>query len=129
MKNIFLEETDEGPQLNFNFRDGIFEVKGTSMPEHPDEYYREVLTCLRMYVDDPSASKTKMIFKFLYFNTGTNPIIMRLLETLEKLMEKQHPVQVEWVYEHDDMDMKEVGEYFNALTRLNIQLFPIESID
>lgn len=129
MKNIFREETDEGPQLSFNFRDGIFEVKGTSMPEHPDEYYREALTYLQMYVDNPQAGKTKMIFKFLYFNTGTNPIIMRLLETLEKLTNKQHSVEVEWVYEHDDMDMKEVGEYFNALTKLNIELFPIESID
>ncbi|EAY27437.1 DUF1987 domain-containing protein [Microscilla marina] len=129
MKNIFLEETDDGPQLNFNFNDGVFEVKGTSMPEHPDEYYREVLTHLQIYVDDPTASKTTMVFKFLYFNTGTNPIIMRLLETLEKLMDKSHKVEVQWVYEHDDMDMKEVGEYFNALTQLDIKLFPIESID
>lgn len=129
MENINLKETENTPAIDFNFETGIFEIRGTSYPEYAKEFYEPILQALKEYSLVPTASQTSIIFKFHYFNTGTNSFITGIFKELEKLEKQGHPLQISWYHEEDDDDIKELGEYFASLTHLPIEIIDCESFE
>lgn len=129
MESLLIQETDVTPFVNFNFRDGLFEIKGVSYPEYSKEFYDPLIESLRDYVRQPYSTSTSMAFKFTYFNTGTNPQITAILKELEKLNElENHQVVVKWYFEEYDEDMKELGVYFSSLTELPLEFVACEEL-
>jgi len=128
MQNIHLTRTDNTPEINFNFQTGIFEISGVSYPEYAREFYEPVVESLEKYVENPPTYETKMVFKFTYFNTGTNTLITAILQALEALHQKGHKIDLQWHYEEDDEDMRELGEYFKTLTILPVTFVEVEEI-
>ncbi len=128
MQNIRLKRTENTPEINFDFQKGVFEIMGVSYPEYAREFYEPVLENLEKYAANPPTQKTRMMFKFTYFNTGTNTLITGILQSLEALHEKGHEIHLQWYYEEDDEDMKELGEYFTTLTVLPVEFVPCEEI-
>lgn len=130
MQDIFIEETDTTPQINLLFSKGKLTLKGVSYPEYAKEFYQPVLEAIREYVSTDPQKHTEMAFKFTYFNTGTNPLITGIMKELENLSNIEgKTVEVNWYYEKDDDDMKEVGEYLETLTELEIRFIPVDSIE
>ncbi len=128
MQNIFINRTETTPEIKFDFQKGQFEINGVSYPEFAREFYEPVLEALNKYVENPSAKVTQMAFKFTYFNTGTNTLISGILAALEKLVSNGHQVRLQWYYEEDDEDMRELGEYFKTLTTLPLEFIACEEI-
>lgn len=129
MQNIYIEESDNTPEVKFDFEKGKFEIKGVSYPEYAREFYQPILEAFNEYLLDPPTQHTEMAFKFTYFNTGTNPQINELISNLEKLSQKPgHSVSIKWYYEEDDEDIEELGDYFRLLTSLPIEFVQVEEI-
>jgi hypothetical protein len=126
MQNIHWEATDNTPLIDFDFEKGILEITGASFPEYAREFYEPILEALKEYVIAPVATQTRMLFKFTYFNTGTNTLITGIMKDLEQLTESGHIVEVFWYFEPEDLDMRDLGEYFRTLTTLNMQVLEIE---
>ncbi len=129
MENINLQQTDNTPAIDFNFETGMLQVKGTSYPEYAKEFYEPILQSLKEYAILPTAPKTTVIFKFHYFNTGTNSFITGIFKELEKLHKQGHTLKIDWYHERDDDDMRELGEYFATLTYLPIEVIDCENFD
>lgn len=128
MQNIFIKRTETTPEIKFDFQNGQFEINGVSYPEFAREFYEPVIEALEKYVENPPVKVTQMAFKFTYFNTGTNTLITGILASLEKLVSNGHKVRLQWYYEEDDEDMKELGEYFKTLTTLPVEFIACEEI-
>lgn len=129
MQNIKIEETENTPSIHFNFQEGVFEIRGVSFPEYAKEFYEPILEALREYASRPLVKKTRLIFKFTYFNTGTNSFITELMKELEQIQNLEgYEVEVIWYYEEDDEDMRELGDYFESLSSLPVNFVPCEEI-
>ncbi len=128
MKNIFIKPTETTPEIKFDFQKGQFEISGVSYPEFAREFYEPLLDALEKYVENPSVKITEMAFKFTYFNTGTNTLISGILSALEQLVSNGYQVRLQWYYEEEDEDMKELGEYFKTLTKLPLEFIACDEI-
>jgi hypothetical protein len=130
MQNIVYKETDNTPYVNFDFENGQFEVRGVSYPEYAKEFFQPVVEHLDEYIASAAVPHTVMAFKFTYFNTGTNSPLTEILRRLEVLASRNdYTVEVFWYYEHEDEDIRELGEYFQTLTSLPLQIVSLESFD
>ncbi|MCS6821493.1 MAG: DUF1987 domain-containing protein [Microscillaceae bacterium] len=128
MSDIYVEETQTTPEVNFDFRRGIFEIKGVSIPEDTEHFYSSILEKLEDYARNLPTDKTQMNFKFIYINTSTSAVVAKIIKLLESINSVSHPVTVRWYYEEGDEDMRDLGYDFSTFTNLNFILIPCQEI-
>lgn len=128
MEDIFIKEAPTTPEVRFNFKDGELEIKGVSIPEDTEEFYNPLLEALEEYVKTVSPLKITMTFKLIYVNTSTSAVLGKMIKTLEPLEGEERKVHVNWFYEVEDEDMKDLGEDFNSFSKLPFELIPCEEI-
>jgi hypothetical protein len=125
-KAFFLPSSDKTPEVRFSHNEGLLEIIGASYPENAQAFYENLLAKIDIYVQNPPTKKTKIRLFFSYFNTGTNTPIFALFRTLEELNKKpDHSVEIEWQYDEDDDDIKELGEYFSGMIEIPFILTPM----
>ena len=61
MKPIIIEGTPKTPTIRFDVSEGIFEIKGRSIPENSVEFYKPLIDWLENYKETP-LDKTVAIF-------------------------------------------------------------------
>ncbi|MCS6820291.1 MAG: DUF1987 domain-containing protein [Microscillaceae bacterium] len=122
MDSLFIESTPVTPEVHFNPETAIFEIKGISMPEYADEFYKQLLDYIHEYLATTANETTTLIFKFNYFNTGTSPAVEAILKAFEKNKPEKHEVKVKWYYETEDEDMKDLGEHYQNMTSLPVEI-------
>lgn len=129
MQSISIEQTNKTPKVHFDVKRGILELTGISIPEDADSFYTPLLDLIDEYIESPQNKGTVIVFKLVYFNTSTSDYLMGILKKLKKLQNKQHPVTVEWYYEEEDEDMKELGNHFKIITELPFEFYAQEEIN
>lgn len=125
MENIYYSATEKTPEVNFDFQNGVFLVRGISIPENTVDFYHGLIFALREYAKEP---RPKSILKLglEYFNTSTSVIILKLLNSLEAA--EGSDIEVIWYYEKDDIEMEEVGMDFKEMTSVSFNLHPVEDL-
>lgn len=87
--------------------------KGVSSPENPLAFYEEVLQYLQK--DVPGKIVT-FDLQLDYFNTSSSKLLFKIIRILSGQHSRFDAVCVNWHYEEDDLDMKEIGEDMEELT-------------
>ncbi len=128
MEDIIIEKTESTPAINFNFQQGLFEIKGVSIPEDTEEFYKPLTDALESYLLDLENENIDIVFKFIYINTGTSAVIARIIKSLENLDLERYNVAIKWYHEEGDEDMKDLGDYFHSFTSLPFETIPCEEI-
>jgi SiaC family regulatory phosphoprotein len=128
-ENIYyIKESPTTPEVRFNFTTGLLEIKGVSIPEDTEEFYNPLFEALEEYLKTENPAKIEMSFKLIYVNTSTAAVLGKMIKILEPLEGDQREVIVNWYYEIEDEDMKDLGEDFNSYTSLKFELIPLEEI-
>lgn len=117
MESITLESTPKTPSIKFDSKGGILQIKGRSIPENSVEFYKPLLESLVRYAGSP-VNPTQVDIQLEYFNTASSKCILDVLRTLETIQSKGNKVTVNWYYEPDDEDMREVGEDYQAIVNM-----------
>lgn len=112
MKNIKIAATERSPEIGFNFETGHFAIKGESYPEDVSEFYGEIIGEFNKYLARLENAEIVVDFSLIYFNSSSAKILMGLFDNLEEVAAKGNNVTVNWHYEADDDNMKELGEEF-----------------
>ena len=63
MEPLVVEATPDSPAVLLDKAQGIFELKGRSMPEDPIEFYKPIIAWAADYVSEPNAV-TEFVFRF-----------------------------------------------------------------
>ncbi|MBN1115813.1 MAG: DUF1987 domain-containing protein [Bacteroidales bacterium] len=121
MDRLFIEASDDTPEVNFNKEENIFEISGKILPENEAEFFEPIYQWFDNYIKDPNSSTTLKL-KIDYFNSASHKAINELLEILCKINSEN--VKVEWHYIKDDDDMLESGNDYAELTGLNFVYKP-----
>lgn len=124
MNNLFVEGTLTTPTMLLDYKKGVLELKGRSIPENSTELYRPLMEALSAV--DSSVKKLDVSIALEYFNTSSSKCILDLLNDVSIIKKKgQTDVVVNWLYEEDDEDMLESGENYQELIDLEFNMIPI----
>ncbi len=82
MVKLFIKETGQSPEIVFDPEKGEISISGKSYPENVNEVYKKLLEALETYKSIPQ-KKTTVNFHWLYYNTATSKIIVKILSDLK----------------------------------------------
>lgn len=124
MEPIIIEGTPKTPSIRFDAKDGVFEIKGRSIPENSVEFYKPLNEWLDNYMQVP-LDKTVVNIRLEYFNTSSSKCILDVFKRLEAIHRSKHDVEINWFYEEDDEDMLEAGEDYDSIIKVPFKMIEI----
>ena len=108
MKNLLIYATNVTPEILFNLN-GEFSVKGISIPEKATKFYQDIL----LWIDEQKEffpPKIKLTLTIEYMNTPSKKFMILLIKKLIESCHNKNKLEIEWMYDHEVMDLKEEGE-------------------
>ncbi|MBI2280534.1 MAG: DUF1987 domain-containing protein [Bacteroidetes bacterium] len=122
MTNLFIKNTEFTPLINFNTTENKFIISGESRPENTKLFYTPVLDWVINYYNllyfqhEGSKNKTLPIivfeFQLDYFNSTSAKFLFDILQQLNKINKEITPINIKWIFDKQDVDMKEAGQEF-----------------
>ena len=125
MDKLFVSGNAKFPTLDFNPKDGKFEIWGRSLPENTIEFYNPVLEWLDKY-KSYAKGKTLVNVSLEYFNTSSSKLILDIFRKFKEINDSGKPVEVNWFYEEDDPDLEDQGLIFKEIAGVPINLVPVK---
>lgn len=129
MKGVFQKGDQKIPTVSFDPETGIFELKGSSIPENAGAIYEPIIELLKEYKENP---KDTTIFnvELAYFNTSSSKWILNILRLLKEIKTKQKKeLQINWYYEPEDDEMLEAADDYESILRIPINKVEIKEED
>ncbi len=127
MEKLFLEATVQTPQIDFDSKTGLMQIKGRAIPDDPDEFWLPILNWFESYLLTP-CDKTVFQIDLDYFNISSSKRILVLLYKLNELTENGKRVSVEWYHRKSDEDMFEVGQDLAYMVRVPFEFVECEEV-
>jgi hypothetical protein len=121
MTSLILSSSFKTPEINFDALSGELKMTGRVFPENPKEFFSPIMQWMNSYFKEP-AGKTCLIFNLSYFNSSSNEYIFRCCKMMEDLASTGHDVKIVWEFEEDDDDMRQLGEDFKELLKINFEI-------
>lgn len=123
--SLEIKATLKTPEVKINAEDGTILLAGISIPEDRYAFYAPVNEALEDYLKSPQPI-TKLEFRLEYFNTSSTVVIRNIIRSLAESA-SDTKLEVTWVYEEYDEDMREAGEEFKLLfSKVNFELQRVE---
>lgn len=82
MAKLIIKETNQCPEILFDPEKGEITISGKSYPENVNAIFQELLDAIETYKSNPQ-KKTTVNFHWLYYNTATSKIIVKILTDLK----------------------------------------------
>jgi hypothetical protein len=121
MNSLVLPATKNTPHVCLDASSGVFELRGRSTPENPSEYYAQINRWVDTYLQQPSDSTIVRLF-FEYFNTSSSKCLLELMKRLTALQQGGKKISFQWIYEHEDDDMREAGADFKDILKAPFEI-------
>ncbi|MGZ6523330.1 MAG: DUF1987 domain-containing protein [Bacteroidia bacterium] len=118
MRLIKINHSDMYPNIIMDKENGIFEIKGVSLPLNGKDFYQPVLDFIDEYVKEPNKI-TLFVFNLRYFNISSSKMFLFMLYKLKELYDSGKAVVVIWSF--DDDDIREAGEDFQHMVDIPFQ--------
>ena len=109
-KPLYINPTDETPQVILDPENNRFEFVGNSYPENSTKFYSPILNWMKEYIDSSPKQDLSVDFNFDYFNTSSAKYILEILRLIQDHQDKGNTCLIRWYYFQDDTDMLEAGE-------------------
>lgn len=127
MDVLSIKGTQETPEVLLDKEQGIFVIKGKSLPEDVKEFYNPILRWFEDYLQNPN-KQTVLKVKMDYFNTASSKMILEIFESLQELFDKGNDVSIEWYYMADDEDMEDAGQDYSDLVKIPFKFISTQTV-
>jgi len=118
MVNINIKESSQSPEIIFDYEKSTISISGKSYPENVNETYKELLEAIELYKTCPK-KETDINFNWLYYNTATTKIIVKIILELKSIDTK---LNINWLVKKDFVMMAEKGELMSELMDIEINI-------
>ncbi|MBF0434599.1 MAG: DUF1987 domain-containing protein [Magnetococcales bacterium] len=112
MEDIRIKATERTPELDFNFSDNQFALRGESYPEDVPAFFGAPLSALEAHLGAMTTGEVTFLFQLTYFNSTSAKVVMKIFELLDETAAKGVGVTINWRYLADDDNMEELGQEF-----------------
>lgn len=110
MPIINIEKTQLTPSILLDKNLGLVEIKGDSLPENTQEFYKNLMSELKDYFNSPQ-EKTTVNLEITYFNSSSSKLFFDFFDLIESASEKC-TIEINWIYDEENESMEEAGEDF-----------------
>lgn len=125
LTNLFIQRTKYTPEILFQ-ANGKLRIVGFSIPENTLDVYAQPLDWLRaLKKTDPMPIELDLKFDFL--DSSSIRSVADMVKILNSLGE--HKVKVNWFYEKEDEDMREMGDDLSNLSKVEFNLIEMDVDD
>jgi hypothetical protein len=133
MEKLYISPTNTSPEVHFSPQDNIFLIRGISSPEDVRAMYYPVIEWIKAYVNellDTNTSKYKsgspliLRTELFYFNSSSAKFLYDIYLEMKRLIPAGISFIVEWVYDEEDIDLKEAGDDIAILVEMNFSYVP-----
>ena len=121
LEKLIIASTTDTPSVTLDKENGIFEIKGISLPANIFGFYNPIINWLIKYSENPN-EETKFEFKFSYLNSSSAKIVSEIMTILKRIEEKNKKVDIVWRYKHEDFEIKEMGVEFSDTLNLPVNV-------
>lgn len=118
---FYIQGTKTTPYALMN--NGHMKIVGKAFPVEEQPFFGQMNKNISRYIRKP-ANKTSVDISLTNVNASSKKAIVELLKQLEKINNQGFEVEVNWWYEIEDEDVKELGEIFKSMFSINIHLLP-----
>ena len=118
LKIVNINQTEIYPTIIMDKENGVFEIKGVSLPLDGKDLYQPVLDFLDEYSKAPNKI-TLFVFNLKYFNISSSKMYLFMLYKLKELYDSGKAVVVIWSY--DDEYIREAGDDFQQMVDVPFQ--------
>ncbi|HAT49414.1 MAG: DUF1987 domain-containing protein [Nitrospirae bacterium] len=112
MDSMRIDRTERSPEVDFNFGNNVFSLRGESYPEDVPAFFGPYISALETHLGGLNSGNVAFNFEMTYFNSTSAKVVMKLFDLLEKTAEKGVAVTVNWLFDAEDDNMEELGEEF-----------------
>lgn len=118
MERLYLKPTELSPEIILSPHENIFKITGRSSPEDVRTLYYPVLDWIKAFIEIVLegnslhfSTENPFVLKleFTYFNSSSAKFLYDIIMELKKLLLAGTPVKVQWIYDEEDIDLKEAG--------------------
>ncbi|HQV37390.1 MAG: DUF1987 domain-containing protein [Flavobacteriales bacterium] len=122
MPRLHLPASEKTPEILFDRATGMLEMRGCSIHENAEGFFRPLLEMVEDYAQRP-APETTVKLTMTYFNSSSSKYILDLLKVLDEVhITGAGKVAMEWHYDQGDLDMEEAGGDYKALLEMPVTL-------
>ena len=122
MPSLHLPATDKTPEILFDRDAGMLEMRGCSIHENAEGFFRPLLEMAEDYARRP-APLTTVKLAMTYFNSSSSKYLLDLLKALDEIhITGAGNVVMEWHYDQEDLDMEEAGRDYKDLLEMPVTL-------
>jgi hypothetical protein len=114
LEPIKINATVSKPYVSLDPKTGIMEISGISRPEDIFKFFNPITNWLYEYANKPN-SKTVLMLKLMYFNSGTAHVILKIINLMNTLYNNGYKIEIHWYYAEDDEESLEAGEDYASL--------------
>ena len=125
MKSFIHKATDLSPEILLAPAENKFVISGKSAPEDVRGLYYPVVEWMEDFVAEVRKNNTFTEEKPLllkldleYFNSSSAKFLFDIFTQLKELNNDGVPVEIEWHYDEEDIDLREAGEDLALLCEL-----------
>ena len=119
LKDLHIPPTDKSPEVILDPK-GILRIQGRGLALNSTDVTDRTLKWIEHYLENP-ADVTYVYFAFEYLNSFSTSVIVSALKKLSAVMLKSKKLKIIWLYEEDDDDIMERGEYIAAALHMPIE--------
>lgn len=120
MDALKISSTIKSLEISLDAETGKLLFSGRSYPENSVVFFKPVIEWLNQYALHPAAH-TECTFMIEYFNSASRKNVIEIFKILDLISKSGHPVTVIWDFEEGDDTMKETGEEYQNLFRLDFK--------
>jgi hypothetical protein len=117
MKPLRIEATIKSPEVLLDPANEVFEIKGKSIPDDAEFFFKDILAWIEDYVTNPNPS-TVFKIDLEYFNISSSKRILFMFYKLNEIKEQGKDIKIIWYYNEDDEDMFEVGQDYAFMVKI-----------
>lgn len=115
MNSLILPSTFYTPQVNFH-TDGNLTISGKAMTTKTCILFEPIFNWLEQYQKAP-AQNTILNIDLEILHVDCLVKLMNVFRLLESILEKGHNVEINWYYEKEDEDMKEIADMISEILK------------
>ncbi len=108
MSKLDIKETKSAPSVLLDPEKGRFEIRGNSFLDNAHEFFTPVINWIKEYEKSPN-EETRVVFDLTYINTSSQRMVFDFLKSLNNIHKSGKKVLVEWLYDENDDDLRDVG--------------------
>jgi len=118
MDTLHIKATKQTPEVFFDGNNGIFKISGKSYPENVTIFYKPIFDYIESFKETPSPT-LEVEFNWLYYNSTTTKIILRILMLLKEIDEN---FKIYWFYNEGFDMIMEKGKEIEDIMGIQINI-------